>query len=113
MSLFIREITISPNSLKTGESFYVSAKVEEVSWESVKTTFTSWGEVRRSFKDWEAVKNWVYTIPDPAVDTDAVYTSDNKALFDVDAVQLSIAGGATLNSTAEDIDTFVREVKHE
>ena len=113
MSLFIREITISPNTLKTGESFYVSAKVEEITWESVKNTFQNWGEVRRSFADWEAVRDWIYSIPDPVVDADAVYTSDGKAIFDVDAVQISISGGATLTHTAEDLDTFVKEVKHE
>ena len=111
MSLFIREVTISPTHLKTGESFYVSAKIEEITWESVKTTFHSWAEVRARFKDWEALKNWEYSTPE--ADADAIYTADGKAVFDMDAVQISISGGATLRSTAEDLDTFMEEVKHE
>jgi len=111
MSLFIREVTISPNSLKTGESFYVSARIEEITWETLKDTFHNWAEVRARFKDWEAVRNFEYSTPE--VDTDAVYTSDGKAVFDMDAVQISISGGATLTHTAEDLDAFVKEVKHE
>ena len=111
MPVLIKGISITPNTLKVGELFTVQISAEESTWNNVKTELQSWGEVRRSFTNWNRVKDFIYTIPNPTVDGDAAYSSDGLALFDVDAKQVSISGGATLNYTAETIDQFVKEVK--
>lgn len=113
MPVLIKAVTITPNTLNVGEQFQIKIKAEESTWNSVKTELQSWGEVRRSFASWTKVKDFIYNIPNPTPDSDVVYSSDGFALFDVDAKQVSITGGATLSYTAEEIDQFVREVKNE
>lgn len=109
MSLLIKSVTITPNAVNTGEPVFISAIIEESKWSNLKDDFPSWGEVGLSFADWEAVKN--YTVEPYEVDGDRVLSSDGFTLFCGDCNQISIAGGATLNHTAEAVDLFVREVK--
>lgn len=113
MPVIIQAVTITPNTLKVGEQFQIKIKAEESTWNSVRTELQSWGEVRRSFTNWNRVKDFIYTIPNPTPDKDVVYSSDRFALFDADAKQVSITGGATLSHTAEEVEQFVKEVKNE
>lgn len=113
MPILIKGINISPQSLKVGDSFTIIVNAEDTTWETINDTFQSWGEVRRSFQNWDKVKNFIYTIPNPTATKDCLYSSDGYAIFDVDAIQISISGGATSQYTAEQIDWFVREVLNE
>lgn len=112
MPVLIKAVTITPNTLNVGEQFQIRIKAEESTWNNVRTELQSWGEVRRSFTNWNRVKDFIYSIPNPTPDKDVVYSSDGFALFDADAKQVSITGGATLTHTAEEIDQFVKEVKN-
>lgn len=112
MPVLIKGINISPNTLNVGSEFTVTVLAEESTWNSVKTELQTWGDVRRSFTNWNRVKDFIYIIPNPMPDGDCVYSYDRFALFDVDAVQISINGGATLNYSAEDINQFIMEVKN-
>lgn len=58
MSILIRSVTITPNELKTGEPFLISAKVEEATWNLVKREYQNWDEVKSSYENWEALKNF-------------------------------------------------------
>lgn len=113
MPVIIQAVTITPNTLNVGEQFQVQIKAYESTWDSVRTELQSWGEVRRSFASWTKVKDFIYSIPNPTPDGDVVFSSDDFALFDVDAKQISINGGATLTHTAEEVEQFVKEVKNE
>ena len=113
MPVIIEAVTITPNQLNVGEQYQVKIKAYESTWDSVRTELQSWGEVRRSFASWTKVKDFIYSIPNPTPDSDVMYSSDTFALFDVDANQISINGGATLTHTAEEVDQFVKEVKNE
>lgn len=113
MAILIESVTITPNSLNVGQSFFISARVEESKWNDLKNELQTWGEVRRSFRNWEAVKDFIYTIPTVAPTSECIYCSCGSALFDVDAVQISVPGGATIQNTADVVDWFVGEVKNE
>lgn len=113
MAILIKSVTITPNELTAGHSFFISVNVDETKWENLRSELQSWGETRRSFKNWQAVKDFVYSIPDPEVDADCLYCADGNALFDVDAVQISVVGGGEIKYPADTIDTFIKEVKHE
>ena len=110
MSVLIKSVTISPNNLTVGQSFTVQVHAEEGTWNTLKNDLQSWGEVRRSFANWNKVKDFIYSIPSPMPDTNVVRTSDGYALFDVDATQISISGGATLQHDSSDIDYLLSEV---
>ena len=110
MPVRINEVTITPNLTTIGKPVTITVAAEDIIWNNVKNDFTTWGEVRRSFTNWDKVKNYVYSIPNPTVDNDAIYTNDGFALFDVDAVQISTNGGATLRYTADEVNSFLKEV---
>ena len=111
MPITIKNVLITPNELNVGQAFFISVNVEESKWNDLKNELQSWGEVRRSFDSWEKVREFIYTIPDPAVNGDCIIGSCGSALFDVDAVQISVKGGSTLKNTADTVDWFVKEVK--
>lgn len=58
MSILIKSVTITPNELYTGQSFKISAKVEEVSWNLIKNDLNNWQSVRDGFTDWNSIKNF-------------------------------------------------------
>lgn len=111
MPIRIRNVVITPNETTVGQLVSITVTAEDISWGNLQTDFTTWGEVRRSFTDWNHVKNYIYSIPNPTPDADCLYDSNGNALFDVDAVQISIRnGGATLKYTGDEVDQFIREV---
>lgn len=58
MAVLIRNVTITPKELYTGESFKVSVKAEEPTWNSVKAEFGSWEKVKAGFENWQKVKGF-------------------------------------------------------
>ena len=58
MSILIKSLTITPNELYTGQSFTISAKVEEVSWNLIKNDLNNWQSVKDGFTDWNSLKNF-------------------------------------------------------
>ena len=52
MAVLIRNVIITPKELYTGESFKVSVKAEEPTWNSVKAEFGSWERVKAEFENW-------------------------------------------------------------
>lgn len=113
MAISIKSVIITPNELSVGESFFISVKAEEPKWNDLKNELTSWGETRRCFTNWSAVKDFVYTIPTVIPTSDCIQCSCGSVLFDVDAVQISVPGGATIQNSADVVDWFVKEVKDE
>lgn len=110
MAVQIKGVTVSPNLVTVGQAVTVTVLAEEICWENLAQDFTTWGEVRRSFANWNKVKNYIYSIPNPTPTSDALYTTDNLALFDVDAVEVSVLGGGKSAYSGEIIDQFIGEV---
>lgn len=112
MAVRIKSVTITPDELTVGQAFLVAVGAEEPTWNDLKNELASWAEVRRSFENWNKVRDFVYSIPKPDADTDCVYSKDGFALFDIDAVQISVTGGATLEHMADETDAFIEAVKN-
>lgn len=110
MSIRINSVSVTPTETTVGEPIVVVISAEEIEWGNLRADFTDWGEVRRSFTNWNMVKNYIYTKQNPTPDSNVVRSSDNFALFDVDANQISIKGGYTSAYSAETIRDFVGEV---
>ena len=111
MPIRIKSITITPQQTTVGQPVIITALAEDITWENLRNDFVTWGEVRRSFTNWDKVKNYIYSIPNPVPDADCLYCNDGSALFDVDAVQISIRGGnATTRYSGAEIDSFIGEV---
>ena len=90
MAVEIKDVTISPNKVTTGQTFTVTILAIDACWEDLKKDFATWGEVRRRFTNWNKVKNYIYNTSDPTPSANALYTSDGYALFDVDAVEICV-----------------------
>ncbi len=58
MAVLIRSVTITPKELYTGESFKVSVKAEEPTWNSVKAEFGSWEKVKAGFENWQELRDF-------------------------------------------------------
>lgn len=58
MAVLIRNVIITPKELYTGESFKVSVKAEEPTWNSVKAEFSSWEKIKAGFENWQKVKEF-------------------------------------------------------
>lgn len=58
MAVLIRNVTITPRELYVGESFKVSVKAEEPTWNNIKTGFGSWEKVKAGFENWNRVKDF-------------------------------------------------------
>ena len=58
MAILIRSVTIAPNELMTGEPFFISARVEEASWNLIKNEYQNWNEVKSNFENWNTLKNF-------------------------------------------------------
>lgn len=56
MAVLIRNVTITPKVLYIGETFKISVKAEEPTWNSVKAEFGSWEKVKAEFENWQKVK---------------------------------------------------------
>lgn len=112
MAIKIKSVAITPSRLNVSEPFTITVAAEEATWGSLNNELQSWGEVRRSFTNWNKVKDFIYTIPNPTADSNCLYDSNGRALFDIDAVQISVTGSATLQHTGEEIDQFLREVNN-
>lgn len=110
MAVQIKGVTVSPNLVTVGQTVTVTVLAEEIDWGNLARDFTTWGEVRRSFANWNRVQNYIYSIPNPTPTVNALYTADNNALFDVDAVEISISGGGKSAYSGEVIDHFIGEV---
>lgn len=110
MPIRINAVTITPTVTTVGQPVVVVISAEDVMWNNLRADFTDWGEVYRSFSTWDKVKNYIYTKYNPTADANCIYSSDGYALFDRDGAQLSTAGGYTLQHTATEVDSFIREV---
>ena len=58
MAVLIRNVIITPKELYTGESFKVSVKAEEPTWNSVKAEFSRWEKIKAGFENWQKVKEF-------------------------------------------------------
>lgn len=58
MAVLIRSVTITPKELYTGESFKISVKAEEPTWNNIKTEFAGWEKVKAEFESWNKVKDF-------------------------------------------------------
>ena len=110
MPIRIHEVTVSPNVTTVGKPVIVTIVADDITWDSLTYDFNTWGDVRRSFANWDKVKNYIYSKPNPTVDSDAIWTADNFALFDVDGLQISTTNGGTIGYNADAVDLFVKEV---
>lgn len=48
----INSITITPNELKVGESFFISVEAGASRWINVKNDFSNWNEIKSNFANW-------------------------------------------------------------
>jgi hypothetical protein len=110
MAVRIKDVTVNPTNVTVGQRFTVTVLAEETTWESLHNDFIDWGEVRRSFTNWNKVLNYIYSKPNPTPTVDALYTSNGYALFDVDAVEISVVGGGQSAYDGDTINWFIREV---
>ena len=57
MSILIKSVTLTPNELYIGQSFKISVKVEDTSWDEIKNNFNNWQSIKDEFSNWDSVKN--------------------------------------------------------
>lgn len=99
-----------PVAVNVGEQIIITVVTDEPNWEKLNNEFTDWGEVRRSFTNWNKVLNYIYSKPNPTPSSNALYTSDGFALFDVDAVEICISGGGQSAYDGDTINYFIGRV---
>lgn len=54
----IKEVSIVPNTVTTGQSYTISVKVFEVDWNTIKTDFNTWELIKQTLANWGSVKNY-------------------------------------------------------
>lgn len=54
----IKEVSITPNIVNTGESVFISIKVKEITWEDIKNDFSSFEEIKNHFINWDSVEDY-------------------------------------------------------
>lgn len=53
----IKEVSLTPDTVNTGESVFISVYAKDISWEDIKSDFLSWQEVKQLLS-WQGVRDY-------------------------------------------------------
>lgn len=53
----IRNVTMTPNPVKTGGTVLITVTAVDVNWEQIKLDFTNWNVIKNNVPSWNELKN--------------------------------------------------------
>lgn len=54
--LSIRDVTLTPNPVTTGQTVLITVTVVDVNWNQVKVDFSTWDKIKTTLSNWKALK---------------------------------------------------------